>query len=119
MRNFLILVTFFLPIVGIIATFSLAIFFSGRKRWLVLFIIPLATFLIPELLIKYGGRYLDLGGGFIIPGLMLIFYLLGLIVYYPILIILAIVAWRKKKKSKDITLAVSIPPSPEHSLWKL
>ena len=112
MRGLLIAITFFLPIVGIIATWSLAIFFSGRKRWLVLFIIPPVAFLIPALLIKYGGQYLDLGLGFAIPGIILFFYLLGLIIYYPVLIIWAIVVWKKTKNNKEIVPDIPVPPFP-------
>ena len=111
MRTFLIATTFFLPIIGIIATWSLAIFFSGRKRWLVLFIVPLASFLIPELLVKYGR--LDLGLGFAIPGIILFFFSLGLMVYYPVLIIWAIVAWRKNKKINPADSDITIPKPPE------
>ena|SRR3989344_8603055 len=86
-----------LPIIGIVVTVSLSISFSGRKRWLVLFIIPLATLGIPYLFLSYKITVFGLAG--LLPAIMLSFYFFGMLIYYPILIIWAIVVWRRNKKS--------------------
>lgn len=110
MSTFFEIVGLFFPVIGLIITFVLAIFFSGLKRWVILFLAPLAIIEITFLIIKYGGYK----AGAMIPAILTGFLMIGLVVYYPILIIWAIVAWRKSKKSNDSADSdIPIPKPPE------
>ncbi len=102
----LIVIGTFLPIIGVILTVVLALKLPpGRKRWMVLFGVPLITLLLCCVFgrqIAYDGNLLFavIFGGF---ALMLFFY-------YPVLIVAAIVGAMKraavtKTADKDNKLA--------------
>ena len=103
--NIFLLGSFF-PIIAIIITIVFGIFFSGSKRWLVLFFLPISVLLIEFLFadqIFYGGNLLAT----VIFGI----YMMGLFIYYPILIIMAITVSVKNRRKTNIP-NIPIPPPP-------
>ncbi len=94
------LIGLFTPLWGVVVIIALANSLSGRNRWLVLFLAPLVTVVISFLFLKYGNY--ELAG--LIGGILLFFFIIGLLIYYPILIIRAIRAWTKPKENGQIAI---------------
>ncbi|MFH0890696.1 MAG: hypothetical protein V1856_01550 [Candidatus Liptonbacteria bacterium] len=92
------LILTFLPIYGIALTFIFAAIFSGLKRWLILFLVPLATLHIFYAVLNY-----VLFNGNLLGGVMLGMYMLYLVFYYPILVIVLLVVWLKNRKRTNPT----------------
>lgn len=100
------LILTFLPVHGVIVTFILSTLFSGLKRWLVLLLVPCATFLLFLAL-----REFIIGNGNTFAAITYGFYVVGLIFYYPVLIIFAVVLWLKdRKRVSKFNMPIPQPP---------
>ena len=92
-RGLLVLTGTFLPIIGILLTALLAILARpGKQRMLVLFSVPLLTFLLCWVF----GEALSYNGNLLFAVIVSSFTLM-LCLYYPVLIIIALVMARKQK----------------------
>jgi len=98
---FLLLGPIVIIMIGVLVTIIFTSLWRDVKRWVVLFIVPLLT-----LLVAFGATYLVTefinpaeGSGFLLGGTAMALFFMTLVAYYPILIIMAIVHFIKKKKS--------------------
>lgn len=82
----------FLPVLGVIATVILAGATKGWRRWASLFVVPALTFVGAMVF----GSEIARDGNLLFAVLFLLF-LLALLVYYPILLFVAIKRWFDKR----------------------
>jgi len=98
---FLLLGPIVIIIIGVVITIVLASRWRGTKRWLVLFCTPALT-----LVVAFGATYLvttfinpSQGSGFLLGGAAMGLYFVAFFLYYPILLIIALVDYFKKRKN--------------------
>ena len=94
MKPYLIVIGTFLPFIGVFVTLYLGLILSGQKQWLALFLTPLAILLLCLVF----GRQIGSNGNMAFAGL-LVLYMIGLVIYYPILILCALISWAMHKKT--------------------
>lgn len=92
----LVLLGTFVPIIGIGMTFVLGLALTGWKRWLAFWVVPILTLGICFMI---GGQVAD-NGNLLFAALFGIF-LVGLFLYYPILSIISVIAFLKRRKTKE------------------
>lgn len=74
---------------------------KGAKRWLVFLAGPVAIVACMFLALLFVSKILHPaeGSGFLIGGLVAGLSLVGLMIYYPVFLVIVIVVWLKRRKS--------------------
>jgi hypothetical protein len=94
-RTWLIIVGTFLPVIATVVTVALAIRLRGRRRWLVLWLVPAAgcalTFAVAHPVLQDGN---------LLAALLYGFYWMALSYYYPILLVVAGIQFLRRRARK-------------------
>ena len=98
-------------ILGLALTVLGASVLKNNKRWWVLYLGPIVTVIATYLLLLFVSKVLNPaeGSGFLIGGFAFGLQLFGIVVYYPILIIVSIIHWFKRRKETHSSQDFSSP----------
>ncbi|NNE37945.1 MAG: hypothetical protein HKN08_06530 [Gammaproteobacteria bacterium] len=92
----LIILGTFLPLLGTGLTIILARMFTGRLRWLSLFIIPALTMVFCWVWAGFIWR-----DGNMLAAALFFIYLISLVIYYPILIVSALIMLKNNNRARQ------------------
>ena len=94
-------ISIFIAIGGVLLTIILGAIFPGRRRWAVLLSLPALTLGLTYLSLFISGRVLNEDGNLLavaVYGVLLV----GLFVYYPLLFVVALIAYIRARKREKI-----------------